>query len=46
MFDDLRQVTITGGLTQNPEMKRTNSGTAVLNLNVGCNQSRKNQQSS
>jgi len=44
MFDDLRQVTITGGLTQVPEMKRTNSGTAVLKLNVGCNQSRKNKQ--
>lgn len=43
MFDDLRQVTITGGLTQDPEMKRTNSGTAVLNLNVGCTQSRKGQ---
>jgi len=45
VFDDLRQVTITGGLTKDPEMKRTNSGTAVLNLNVGSNQSRKNNQS-
>ncbi len=45
MFDDLRQVTITGGLTREPEMKRTNSGTAVLNLSVGSNQSRKNGQS-
>lgn len=44
MFDDLRQVTITGGLTKDPEMKRTNSGTAVLNLNVGSTQSRKNKQ--
>jgi single-strand DNA-binding protein len=43
MFDDLRQVTITGGLTREPEMKRTNSGTAVLSLSVGSNQSRKNQ---
>ncbi|MCP4266623.1 MAG: single-stranded DNA-binding protein [Candidatus Brocadiaceae bacterium] len=43
MFDDLRQVTITGGLTQDPEMKQTNSGTSVLKLNVGCNQSRKGQ---
>lgn len=45
MFDDLRQVTITGGLTQTPEMKRTNSGTAVLKLNVGSTQSKKNKQS-
>jgi single-strand DNA-binding protein len=45
VFDDLRQVTITGGLTRDPEMKRTNSGTAVLSLSVGSNQSRKNAQS-
>lgn len=44
MFDDFRQVTITGGLTREPEMKRTNSGTAVLSLSVGSNQSRKNSQ--
>lgn len=44
MFDDLRQVTITGGLTKDPEMKRTNSGMAILSLNVGCSQSIKNQE--
>ena len=43
MYDDLRQVTLTGGLTKDSELKYTNSGTAILNINLGCSESRKDQ---
>lgn len=43
MYDDLRQASISGGLTRDPELKYTGAGTAVLKLNVGSSESRKNQ---
>src|SRR4029077_9053023 len=37
-------VTIEGTLTADPELRFTNSGTAVANLNIACNTRRRNQQ--
>lgn len=46
MYDDLRQVTVSGGITRDPEIKYTNNGTAVLKINLGCSESRKQQDGS
>lgn len=44
MYDDIRQVTISGGATNDSQLAYTNSGTPVLKFNLGSSESRKNQQ--
>ena len=39
----INRVTVTGNLTRNPELKTTQSGTAVLNIGIAVNDRRKNQ---
>ena len=38
-MQDINQVTIIGRLTRDAELKRTNSGTAVVNLSIAVNDS-------
>ena len=44
MYDDIRQVTISGGATSDSQLAFTNSGTPLLKFNLGSSESRKNQQ--
>lgn len=39
----INRVTVTGNLTRDPELKTTQSGTAVLNIGIAVNDRRKNQ---
>lgn len=40
----INSVCISGNLTRDPELRRTASGTSVMNFSVAVNESRKNQQ--
>lgn len=43
MAENINRVTITGNLTSDPELRHTNSGTAVCSLRVAVNGRRKDQ---
>lgn len=45
MAANINRVIITGNLTRDPELRHTNSGTAVVSLRVAVNSSRKDPQS-
>lgn len=40
----INKVMVTGNLTRNPELRRTQSGTSILEIGVAVNDRRKNQQ--
>ena len=44
MSADINQVTLTGHLTRDPELKATPGGTEVLSFGIAVNERRKNQQ--
>ena len=41
---NINRVVISGNLTRDPELRRTQGGMAILTIGVACNDSRKNQQ--
>lgn len=44
MGENVNRVVLTGNLTSDPEIRRTQSGTAVMNFSIAVNDRKKNQQ--
>ena len=40
----INRVVVTGNLTRDPELRRTQSGMAILSIPIACNDRRRNQQ--